>query len=128
MSTPTTTQRLLVPALAVAALLASPVQADEVRAFAVDLSEEQSGLPPTARVKAGDEVEITLVSPETVIVHLHGYDHSAKLADGEPQVLRFTATAPGRFPLEVHHISDGSHDGHGSHGDGPVLYLEVLPQ
>ena len=133
MSIRTTIQGLLLPALG-AALLASPARADEVRTFEVDLSEEQSGPPPTARVTAGDEAEITVVSPDTVVVHLHGYDHAAKLTEDEPQVLRFTATVPGRFPLEIHHISDGSHDSdddhdsHASHGDRPVLYLEVLPQ
>ena len=105
----------------------SPASADELRRFELDLAVEAAGPPPTLRVNAGDEVAITVISPETIVVHLHGYDHSAQLTEGEPQVLRFTATVPGRFPLELHHLHDGSRGGHGSHGDGPVLYLEVLP-
>ena len=34
-------------------------------------------------------------------VHLHGYDLMADVGPGQPATIRFTATAPGRFELEL---------------------------
>src|SRR5688572_4144925 len=34
-------------------------------------------------------------------VHLHGYDLMADVGPGRPATIRFTATAPGRFELEL---------------------------
>ena len=34
-------------------------------------------------------------------VHLHGYDLMADVGPGTPATIRFTATAPGRFEIEL---------------------------
>ena len=34
-------------------------------------------------------------------MHLHGYDLMADVGPGKPATIRFTATAPGRFEIEL---------------------------
>ena len=64
----------------------------------------QSDKAPTARrysVQQGQEVEIVVESEIADEVHLHGYDVTADVAPGRPVMIAFTATAPGRFELEL---------------------------
>jgi hypothetical protein len=59
---------------------------------------------PTVRqfsVKQGRKVRIVVTSELTDHVHLHGYDLMADVAPGAPGTISFTATAPGRFEIEL---------------------------
>ena len=73
----------------------------------------------TLRVKQGERLELRWSSDKPVELHLHGYDIQAKVDPAAPAVMAFTATIPGRFPIEVH--------GHGPRSRHPLLYLEVYP-
>jgi hypothetical protein len=55
------------------------------------------------KVKEGDRVVIVVRADAGEEVHLHGYDLDAPVTPGQPTRLRFTATIPGRFELELHH-------------------------
>ena len=52
-------------------------------------------------VKKGRQVAIIVRTELTDHVHLHGYDLTADVGPGKPATIRFTATAPGRFELEL---------------------------
>jgi hypothetical protein len=54
-------------------------------------------------VKKGDRVRIVIRTDAGVEVHLHGYDITRPVKPGQPTVLAFRATIPGRFELELHH-------------------------
>ncbi|MGZ8782158.1 MAG: hypothetical protein ACXWZB_01525 [Gaiellaceae bacterium] len=59
---------------------------------------------PTVRqlkVKRGKDVVLVVESALTDHVHLHGYDLIADVAPGKPATIRFTASAPGLFELEL---------------------------
>jgi len=89
----------------------------------VDLVISNGELPQDQRLVAvsqGDELTLRLTSDKPVAVHLHGYDIEEKLSPGATVLLRFTARATGRFPIEVH----GDR-----RGDEKVIgYLEVRPR
>lgn len=94
----------------------------EARVF--DLAVRASELAPEVRVlrvRQGDEVTLRWTSDRALTIHLHGYDIEKKVPSaGEPTIIRFTARATGRFPIEVHDAS---------HGQPKVLgYLEVHPR
>jgi hypothetical protein len=72
----------------------------------------------TASVREGQTVTITWAADRPTELHLHGYDLGVTAKPDEPGVMRFEASIPGRFPVEVH-ASDGGHH--------VVLYIEVLP-
>ena len=72
----------------------------------------------TVRVTQGERVELHWSTDSPLILHLHGYDIEAEVTPHSPAVMRFTAHASGRFPVEHH---DGS--GHKS-----LIYLEVYPR
>jgi hypothetical protein len=73
----------------------------------------------TQRVREGQTVTITWTADRPTELHLHGYDLGATATPEAPGVMRFEASLPGRFPVEVH-APDGGHD--------VVLYIEVRPQ
>jgi hypothetical protein len=52
-------------------------------------------------VKQDRKVVIVVRTELTDHVHLHGYDLMADVGPGKPATIRFTATAPGRFELEL---------------------------
>jgi len=94
----------------------------EARVF--DLTVRASELAPEVhviRVRQGDDVTLRWTSDRALTIHLHGYDIEKQVPSaGEPTIMRFTARATGRFPIEVHGAS---------HGPEKVLgYLEVHPR
>ena len=59
---------------------------------------------PTVRrysVRKGRKVVLVVTSQLADHVHLHGYDLMADVAPGQPGTIRFTATAPGLFEIEL---------------------------
>ena len=52
-------------------------------------------------VKQGRKVVIVVRTELSDHVHLHGYDLMADVGPGKPATIRFTATAPGRFEVEL---------------------------
>ena len=54
-----------------------------------------------AKVKQGRQVLIVTTSDVADHVHLHGYDLMADVAPGSPARIRFRATIPGRFEVEL---------------------------
>ncbi|MEO5575507.1 MAG: hypothetical protein ABIR67_09705 [Gaiellaceae bacterium] len=52
-------------------------------------------------VARGRIVVIRVTADVADHVHLHGYDLMADVKPGKPATIRFTATAPGRFELEL---------------------------
>jgi hypothetical protein len=52
-------------------------------------------------VERDRQVELVVESELTDHVHLHGYDLTADVGPGVPGTIRFQATAPGRFEIEL---------------------------
>jgi hypothetical protein len=52
-------------------------------------------------VKQGRKVKLVVASALTDHVHLHGYDLMVDVAPGAPGTIDFTASAPGRFEIEL---------------------------
>jgi hypothetical protein len=106
-------------ALLIAALLGTAIANAhaEDRVFALEIHSEA----PTAKaqvlaVRQNDKVVIRVSSDKPVQVHLHGYDIESDIVPNVVTSLRFTATATGRFPIEIH-----------SREQRPLAYLEVRP-
>lgn len=59
--------------------------------------------PTVKRFSVQRDRQLVLVveSALTDRVHLHGYDLTADVAPGAPATIRFKATAPGRFEIEL---------------------------
>ena len=74
------------------------------------------------RVHQGDSVTLRWTSDRPVTVHLHGYDIEKRLAADAVTELAFTATATGRFPIEIHAPAGAAHD------DAPLAIIEVHPR
>lgn len=93
----------------------------EERVFALGIhSQAPPTKPAVLAVSQNDQVVVRVSSDKPVQVHLHGYDIES---DVEPDVvtsLRFTATATGRFPIEIHSREP--------HKQRPLAYLEVRPR
>lgn len=53
-------------------------------------------------VRRGDRVVLVVRSDISGEVHLHGYDLEQAVAPGSPARIRFRATVPGRFEIELH--------------------------
>jgi hypothetical protein len=51
-------------------------------------------------------VEITVRSQIADHVHVHGYDLLADVAPGRPATIRFRATVPGRFEIELEDLGE----------------------
>jgi hypothetical protein len=54
-----------------------------------------------ASVRRGRQVVLRVTADVADHVHLHGYDLMADVAPGTPAQLRFRATVPGRFEIEL---------------------------
>jgi hypothetical protein len=52
-------------------------------------------------VRQGRKVKLVVTSALADHVHLHGYDLMVDVAPGAPGTIDFTATAPGRFEIEL---------------------------
>ena len=53
------------------------------------------------KVKQGRRVTIVTTADVSDHIHLHGYDLMADVAPGSPARIRFRATIPGRFEIEL---------------------------
>lgn len=53
------------------------------------------------KVKQGRQVTIVTTADVADHIHLHGYDLTAEVAPGRPARIRFRATIPGRFEIEL---------------------------
>jgi hypothetical protein len=63
-----------------------------------------SDTAPTVRrfsVRQGRQVELVVQSELADEVHVHGYDLMGDVAPGKPVTIAFSATAPGRFEIEL---------------------------
>jgi hypothetical protein len=69
------------------------------------------------RVRQGEEVILKWTADRAAVLHLHGYDIEAKVSPSAAIEMRFTATATGRFPIELH---TGAH--------ATIGHLEVHPR
>jgi len=76
--------------------------------------------PPVLSVLENDRVVVRLTSDQPVHVHLHGYDIESAVAPDHPTMLRFTANATGRFPIEIHSEE--------LRKQRPLAYIEVQPR
>lgn len=54
------------------------------------------------KVKKGDRVVLVVTADMAGDVHLHGYDLERRVTPGAPARIRFEATIPGRFEIELH--------------------------
>ena len=52
-------------------------------------------------VRKGRKVVLVVRTELSDHVHVHGYDLMADVGPGKPATIRFTATAPGRFEIEL---------------------------
>ena len=66
----------------------------------------------------GDNVTLHFSSDETHILHVHGYDIEVEVDPESHAMVKFNATATGRFPVEIH----------GSSHHHALFYLEVYPK
>jgi hypothetical protein len=93
----------------------------EDRDFELDIHVEGStGIPRVLTASQNDQVVVRLHSDKPVQVHLHGYDIESNVVPKVVASLRFTATATGRFPIEIHSRE--------AHKRQPLAYLEVRPR
>ena len=111
--------------LALAGVRIAHAQAPEV---AFDLKIEKGRVAERmqlVRVRQGDAVRLRWTSDRPIVLHLHGYDIETKVLPGLVAEMVFTARATGRFPVEEHR-SDAR--GNHSHGEAPLVRLEVRPR
>jgi len=100
-------------------LLAAGEVAAESRTF--DLTLRNGELPAerrVVRVRQGDEVTLNWTTDKALVIHLHGYDIETSLSPAIPALMRFTARASGRFPVEIH----------GRGGHRVLAHVEVHPR
>jgi hypothetical protein len=85
-----------------------------------ELTIEKGRLPEhqrLVRVQQGEEVILKWRADQAVVLHLHGYDIEAKVSPANWTEMRFTATATGRFPIELH-----------TQAHATIAHLEVHPR
>jgi hypothetical protein len=104
----------------VGSLLAIAAQGwSEPRVF--DLAIRNNQLPSdqrTVKVRQGDEVTLRWTTDAPLTIHLHGYDIETLVSTGPAVVMKFSARATGRFPIEIH----------GRGVERTLGYLEVHPR
>jgi hypothetical protein len=83
-------------------------------------SDAPSAEPAVLTARQNDQVVVRLSSDKPLRVHLHGYDIEKDVVPNVVTPLRFTATATGRFPIEIH--------SKGPAKQRPLAYLEVQPR
>jgi hypothetical protein len=109
--------------LLIAALLGAAIANAhaEDRVFALEIhSEGPTAEPQVLAVRQNDQVLVRVSSDKPVQVHLHGYDIEGDVVPNVVTSLRFTATATGRFPIEIHSREPLK--------QRPLAYLEVRPR
>jgi hypothetical protein len=79
------------------------------------------------RVHQGDAVKLRWTSDRPLVLHLHGYDLEQRVAPDAVAELKFTASATGRFPIEIHIPGAGAIRGH-MQEDAPLAIVEVYPR
>jgi hypothetical protein len=107
--------------LAVLTALGAPPSFGEPRV--VDLVIRDGTLSPaqrTIRVQQGDGVTLRWTSDQALTLHVHGYDIERRLVPGTTATMSFTASATGRFSIEVH--------ASGGQRARTIGYLEVHPR
>jgi len=111
--------RTLVIAALLGAAIATAHAEDHV--FAIEIhGEAPTAKPQVLAVRQNDHVVVRVSSDKPVQVHLHGYDIESDVVPNVVTSLRFTATATGRFPIEVHSREPLK--------QRPLAYLEVRPR
>ena len=111
--------------LTIAALCACPAGAQTaVQTYDIRVDHGVANTP-LIRVQQGDWVRLRWVSDRPIVLHLHGYDIERKVEVGAVAEMSFLARAAGRFPVEEHKPSAAG--GH-SHGDAPLVRIEVYPK
>ena len=111
--------------LIIAALCACPARAQTaVKTYDIRIDHGLANTP-LIRVQQGDWVRLRWVSDRPIVLHLHGYDIERKAEVGAVGEMTFLARAAGRFPVEEHKPSAAG--GH-SHGDAPLVRIEVYPK
>jgi len=78
------------------------------------------------RVSEGDVVKLQLISDQSLVLHLHGYDIEKRVVPGAITEMTFTAYATGRFPIHVH--ARGPDAAGIAPEDVPLCTLEVYPR
>lgn len=109
----------MIAAVLAAFQLVAQEGAAETRAF--ELSVRDGKLPAdqrVVRVRQGDEVTLSWTTDKAFVIHLHGYDIEKSLSPAAPALMRFTARASGRFPVEIH----------GRGGHRVLAHVEVHPR
>jgi heme/copper-type cytochrome/quinol oxidase subunit 2 len=109
--------------LLIAALLGAAIANAhaEDRVFALEIpGEGPTAKPQVLTVRQNDQVVVRVRSDKPVQVHLHGYDIESDVVPNVVTSLRFTATATGRFPIEIHSRDPVK--------QRPLAYLEVRPR
>ena len=93
----------------------------EDRVFELEVhGERPTAEPRVLAVGQNDRVVVRLRSDKPVQVHLHGYDIERDVVPNVVASMRFTATATGRFPIEIHSKE--------AIKQRPLAYLEVRPR
>ena len=110
--------RSLLTAALLAAATGSALAEDRV--FELRIQREGPAKPEVLTVHQNDQVVIRLMSGKAVQVHLHGYDIERDVLPNAVTSLRFTATATGRFPIEIHSKAPSRQP--------PLAYVEVQPR
>ena len=114
------TRRRFIGALLIGALVSIAAPGwPEPRTF--DLAIRNNQLPSeqrTVRVRQGDEVTLRWTTDAPLTIHLHGYDIETLVSTGSAVVMKFSARATGRFPIEIH----------GRGVERTLGYLEVHPR
>ena len=87
--------------------------------FSVELVGGRIKGDDTLKVKQGDQVQVSVVSDQPLVLHLHGYDIETKVAPPAPALMAFKADLAGRFPVHEHRQGPGNHRA--------VMFIEVHP-
>lgn len=111
--------RTLLTAVLLVALTGKVLAEDRVLELAIH-DAEPPVKPPVLSVLQNDRVVVRLTADKGLHVHLHGYDIESDVAPNLVTSLRFTATATGRFPIEIHSSEPRR--------QRPLAYLEVRPR
>ena len=109
--------------LAAVLILASGAWSALAAELTFDLKIERGRVPDNMRlirIRQGDVVKLRWTTDRPLTLHLHGYDIESDVVPNVVTSIRFTATATGRFPIEVHY--------HQSRKQGPLAYIEVRPR
>jgi hypothetical protein len=121
---------LLVTALLGIAAM-SPASVAAAQELVFELRIESGRVPPNMRlirVTQGDNIRLRWTSDRPITLHLHGYDIETQVEPGKVAEMALTARAAGRFPVEEHKPEKrGETRGH-SHGEAPLVRIEVRPR